>query len=301
METQKGIVVRSLSKRYAGSENLALADLTLDIRPGEIYGFLGPNGAGKSTAIRLLLNFLQPTSGTARINGLDIVADSLKIRRSIGYLSGDMALYPKLTGTKYLDYMAELQSMPNKDYQAELIKKLKPDLDKKMGELSRGNKQKIGIIQALMHKPEVLVLDEPTTGLDPLMQGVFYGLLRDAKKRDATIFVSSHILGEVQKMCDRVGIIREGKLVGEREIAELASEAMHTFDIEFAGKPPLSKLKKVAGVSIASSDKQKVTLHMHGKLSDLLAELAQHNVTHIDTRSLDLESEFMHYYQEEKN
>lgn len=295
-----GISVTGLSKRYARSDRLALDSLSLQVNPGEIYGFLGPNGAGKSTTIRLLLNFLQPTSGSATINGSDVVEDSLKIRHSIGYLSGDMALYPKMTGTHYLSYMSDLQGLRDLSYQKELIKKLKPDLDKKMGELSRGNKQKIGIIQALMHKPDVLILDEPSTGLDPLMQEVFYGLLRQAKDRNATIFVSSHILSEVQKMCDRVGIIREGKLVGEREIAELASEATHTFDIEFSGKPPIAKLKKVPGVSIEASNKKSVTLHMHGKLSDLLGELAKHDVTHIDTRSLDLESEFMHYYTEKQ-
>lgn len=297
-DIKNGIVITSLSKRYSGSKRLALDSLNLQVNPGEIYGFLGPNGAGKTTTIRLLLNFLQPTDGSAHVNGLDVVNDSLRIRQSIGYLSGDMALYPRMTGTHYLSYMGELQGVRDLSYQKELIKRLKPDLDKKMGELSRGNKQKIGIIQALMHKPEVLILDEPTTGLDPLMQEVFYDLLKQAKSRNATIFVSSHILSEVQKMCDRVGIIRDGKLVGEREIAELASEATHTFDIEFASKPPVAKLKKIAGVTIQSSDKESVTLHMHGTLSDLLAELAKHDVTHIDTRSLDLESEFMHFYEE---
>lgn len=300
-DTKPGIVISSLSKRYGSSKRLAIDSLSLNVNPGEIYGFLGPNGAGKSTTIRILLNFLQPTDGLAQVNGLDVVNDSLRIRQSIGYLSGDMALYPKMTGMHYLSYMSELQGLRDFTYQKELIKRLKPDLDKKMGELSRGNKQKIGIIQALMHKPEVLILDEPTTGLDPLMQEVFYDLLKQAKSRNATIFVSSHILSEVQKMCDRVGIIREGKLVGEREIAELASEATHTFDIEFSGKPPIAKLKKITGVTIQSSDKQSVTLHMHGRLSDLLAELAKHDVTHIDTRSLDLESEFMHFYTEQSD
>lgn len=293
-----GILIQNLSKQYRGTNSPALCDLTLHIQPGEIYGFLGPNGAGKSTTIRLLLNFLRPTSGTATINGFDIEKDSVQIRNSLGYLSGDMALYPKLTGKQYLQFACELQGLSSEAYKNELIKKLHPDLDKKMGELSRGNKQKIGIIQALMHKPEVIIFDEPTTGLDPLMQEVFFSILKDAKARNATIFVSSHVLGEVQKMCDRVGIIRQGKLVGEKNIKELANEATHTFDIEFADKIPLGALRKIDGLKIKHASENKVTLHFHGKLKNLLAVLSKYDVIHIDTRSLDLEEEFMHYYSE---
>ena len=295
-----GIVIDKLSKRYRGTDKFALDKLSISVKPGEIYGFLGPNGAGKSTAIRLLLNFLIPTNGTASINGLDIVKDSVAIRKSIGYLSGDMALYPKLTGKQFINFMADLQGVHDNTYQKELIEKLKPDLHKKLGELSRGNKQKVGLVQAMMHKPEVIILDEPTTGLDPLMQEVFYSLLQDAKKRNATIFVSSHILSEVQKMCDRVGIIREGTLVDEANIAELAFEATQTFDLEFKTKAPLAKLKKIQGAEVVSNSDNTATVHLHGELHDLLSVLAKCDIIRMDTRTLDLEEEFMHFYKSEK-
>lgn len=293
-----GIEMIGLSKRYRGSDRLALDNVSLRVMPGEVYGFLGPNGAGKSTTIKLLMNFLQPSGGTAKILGYDIVKDSVKIRKSIGYLSGDMAMYPKMTTGEYFDYMSELQGQFDNSYQKYLIKKLKPEMKKRLGELSRGNKQKVGIIQALMHKPNVIIFDEPTTGLDPLMQEVFYELLREAKQRNATIFVSSHILSEVQKMCDRVGIIRDGKLVGEDNISELAFEATQTFDLEFSGEAPLAALKKIKGAKIISASGHKATIHIHGKLKDLLVVLAKSDITKMDARTLDLEEEFMHYYQQ---
>lgn len=291
---------QKLSKRYGHSDVYALQDLTLQVMPGEIYGFLGPNGAGKSTTIRLLMNFIQPTSGSATILGQDVVTDSVSIKGSVGYLSGDLAMYRKMTGTQFLDYMCELQASDCRPYRDELAKRLKAELDKPLGELSRGNRQKIGIVQAFMHKPEVLILDEPTSGLDPLMQEVFYELVREAQKRGGTIFSSSHILGEVQKMCDRVGIIREGKLVAERKISEMATEAAQTFDIVFKDKPPLAKLKQIPGIQqVTQQDGNLVTLHIHGELAPLFAVLAKHHVTKLDTRNLDLEEVFLRFYKEE--
>lgn len=294
------IDINKLSKRYGRSEKYALRDLTLQVQPGEVYGFLGPNGAGKSTAIRLLMNFIQPTEGSASILGNDVVKDSVEVKRSIGYLSSDAGMYRKMTGRQFLDYMSELQPAASLKYRNELIKRFKADPSKKLGELSRGNRQKIGIIQAFMHQPTILILDEPTSGLDPLMQEEFYELVKEARQRGASVFASSHILSEVQKMCDRVGIIREGKLVGEREIAEMAEEAAQTFDISFAGKPPLAKLKKIHGVQNVAQDGSRLTLHFHGKLGPLLAELANHDVTAIDTRQLDLEEVFLGFYNEGK-
>ena len=294
------IDINKLSKRYGRSEKYALRDLTLQVQPGEVYGFLGPNGAGKSTAIRLLMNFIQPTEGSASILGNDVVKDSVEVKRSIGYLSSDAGMYRKMTGRQFLDYMSELQPAASLKYRNELIKRFKADPSKKLGELSRGNRQKIGIIQAFMHQPKILILDEPTSGLDPLMQEEFYELVKEARQRGASVFASSHILSEVQKMCDRVGIIREGKLVGEREIAEMAEEAAQTFDISFAGKPPLAILKKIHGVQNVAQDGSRLTLHFHGKLGPLLAELANHDVTAIDTRQLDLEEVFLGFYNEGK-
>lgn len=294
------IDIQKLSKRYGKSDVFALKDLTLKVQSGEVYGFLGPNGAGKSTAIRLLMNFIQPTEGTATILGKNIVDDSVEVKKSIGYLTSDTGTYKKMTGRQYLTYLDELQTASSKKYKDDLAKRFKADLDKKLGDLSRGNRQKISIIQAFMHQPQILILDEPTSGLDPLMQEEFYAIVRESKQRGATIFTSSHIMSEVQKMCDRVGIIREGKLISESRISELSNEAAQTFDITFAKSPPLAKLKSVKGVKSVSSQGNKVTLHMHGKLSPLLKELSNHDVLALDTQQLDLEEIFMGFYQDEE-
>jgi beta-exotoxin I transport system ATP-binding protein len=293
------IACKALSKRYKGTDVYALKDLDLEIRPGEVYGFLGPNGAGKSTTIRTLMNFIQPTSGSAAILGMDIVGDSVKIKRSVGYLSSDMSMYAKMTGHQFLDYMSELQPGTGSEYRRELAERFKPELDKRLGDLSRGNKQKVGIVQAFMHKPDVLIMDEPSSGLDPLMQEAFYDLVKESAARGATVFMSSHIMSEVQRVCDRVGIIREGKLVVERDIREMVKEAAHTFDITFAGKPPVSKLKSVQGVTVSRHDDHAVRVHIHGELSPLLAELGKSDVTRLDARQLDLEEMFMRFYDGE--
>lgn len=287
-----------LSKKYPGATSFAVHDLSLHVDPGEVYGFLGPNGAGKSTTIRTLMNFIQPTNGRASILGLDVVKDAVAIKREIGYLAGDGALYLKMTGSQYLEYLGELQP-PAKAYRQELTKRLQASLHKPLGSLSRGNRQKVSIIQAFMHQPKVLILDEPSSGLDPLMQEVFYELIGEAKTRGAAIFMSSHILGEVQKVCDRVGIIRDGKLIAERNIGEMAKEAAQTFDLIFKEKAPVGKLRQLSSVQkLVVNDPRSVTLHVSGELSPLFALLAQHTVTKIDTRALDLEEAFMHYYQQ---
>ncbi len=290
---------QGLTKRYRGTDVDALSGLDIQVNGGEIYGFLGPNGAGKSTTIKTLLNFIQPTAGSATILGLDIVKDSVAIKQSVGYLSSDMAMYDKLTGHQFLDYMGDLQPGTSKAYRQELSKLLKPDLTKKLGDLSRGNKQKVGIIQAFMHQPQVLIMDEPSSGLDPLMQETFYELIKEAKQRGAAIFFSSHIFSEVQKICDRIGIIRSGKLVVERDIAELIKDAAHTFDITFADKPPLAELRKLKDVSVASHDEHNARVHVRGELAPMLGLLSKYDVTKLDAHQLDLEEMFMRFYNQE--
>ena len=291
------IQTSGLSKKYSAKGPLAINQLSLNVQDREIYGFLGPNGAGKSTTIRLLLNFIQPSSGYATINGLDIVKDGLEIKRSVGYIPSDMGIYKKMTGDQYLKYMAELRGGISKSYLKQLLRRLRVEGDKKLGDLSRGNRQKINIVQAFMHEPKILIFDEPTSGLDPLMQEEFFALTKEAKQKGSTIFMSSHILSEVQKTCDRVGIIREGVLVDEKTISELANEASQTFDLIFSGKPPVKELKLVKGVKRLSEKDGRVTLHYHGDLPVLLAKLSNYTITSIETRQLDLEEVFMHYYQ----
>lgn len=294
------IQIKNLSKTYRGATSPSLYKLSLEVAEGEVYGFLGPNGAGKSTTIRTLMNFIQPSEGGATILGKDIVRDTVDIKRSVGYLSSDMAMYGKMTGHQYLDYLSELQPTTSKTYRKELVKRLKAEPDKKLGDLSRGNRQKFAIIQAFMHQPQVLILDEPTSGLDPLMQEVFYELVHEAKSRGAGIFMSSHIFSEVQKICDRVGIIRDGKLIAERNIAEMAKDAAHTLEVTFDGEPPLTELKKLKSVKLASHDDTHVVVHVQGELSPLLAVLARHNVTQLEVHQLDLEELFMRYYRDKE-
>lgn len=297
-EDNNTIEINSLTKRYPGAKRDALSRVSLKVRRGEVYGFLGPNGAGKSTAIRTLLNFLQPTSGSAKILGMDIVIDSVKIRKHIGYLSGDMAIYPKMTGRQFLKFLSEIQAPKNKKIISRLAKDLKADLSKKMGDLSRGNRQKIGLIQAFMHEPDVFILDEPTSGLDPLMQEVFYSMLDQAKSRGASIFMSSHILTEVQKTCDRIGFIRDGVLVSERNISQMETEASQTFEVTFNSKPPITEIKKIKGVKKVSLVREGVVrLHMHGDLSGLFRVLARHNIKRVESGELNLEDEFMSFYE----
>lgn len=298
--TIQKIVVNNLTKQYPGTSKPSLQNLTLHVNAGEVYGFLGPNGAGKSTAIRTLLNFIQPTSGSATILDLDTVKDSVEIKKSVGYLSGDFAIYPKMTGANYLKYMGEIQPPVSDQYVHELIKRLKAEPAKRMGDLSRGNRQKFGIIQAFMHKPDILILDEPASGLDPLMQEEFYKLVLEAKERGAAVFMSSHIMSEIQRMCDRVGIIRDGKLVDERTIADMANQASQTFDITFNGKVPINELKKIKSAKLVESTDSSVTIHMHGELAPLFKVLSRYEVTKIDARNLDLEELFLGFYTDKE-
>ncbi len=291
------IAVYDLSKRYPKSKNYALRRLNLDVESGEVYGFLGPNGAGKSTTIRLLLNFIQPTRGTASILGRDIVKDSVLVKRSIGYLAGEVALYPKMRGRQFLEYMSQLSAGPRRPRIKDLAQKFRVELDRPIGVLSKGNRQKIGIIQAFMHQPEVLVLDEPTSGLDPLMQEYFFELIKESRSRGAAVFVSSHNLSDVRKMCDRIGFIRGGKLIAEQTIADLAKTATQTFDIAFAAEVPMVELKRLTGAKLTKNSASHVTVRVRGDLSRLFAILARHKVNSINQREVDLEEEFLQLYK----
>lgn len=290
------IRIEKLSKRYGKSAEMALKELSLQVKPGEVYGFLGPNGAGKSTTIRLLMNFIKPTGGNASILGHD-VGSSAKLRGCIGYLAGDVALYPKMTGRQFLTYMRELQPSRNKSYFNDLVKRFDANLNRPIGELSKGNRQKIGLIQAFMHQPEVVILDEPTSGLDPLMQEQFFELVKETAERGASLFISSHNLSDVQKMCDHVGFIRSGKLIAEKTLSELTTSATQTFLISFAGPVPADELKKIKGVKVELNSKNSAAIKVRGNLSALFAVLARHEVRSLNQQETNLEEEFMHFYE----
>jgi ABC-2 type transport system ATP-binding protein len=290
----------NLSKQYASTRSYSLKDLSLDIVSGEVYGLLGANGAGKSTTIRCLLNFIQPSSGSATILGQDIVKDSVSIKRSVGYLSGEIALFPKMTGEQFLHYMSDLQPMTDNHYLKELTALLQADLKKPLGTLSKGNKQKIGLLQAFMHEPAVLILDEPTSGLDPLMQEIFYDMIKAARDRGACVFISSHNLTEVRRMCDRIGFLRDGKLIVEQTIADLAANAAHTFDITFLDSAPIVELRHIKHAKLTAQGKHRVSVQLNGDLAPLFTVLARHHVATFEQQELNLEDEFLALYRKEQ-
>lgn len=290
------IAINNLTKVYEGSRVAALDDLSLQVRPGEVYGFLGANGAGKSTTIRLLLNFIQPTSGKAQIMGKDIVADTVDVKKHVGYLAGDVVLWPKVTGNELFAYLIKLQSRVKKDYLLNLIERFEAEPEKRIDTLSKGNRQKIGVIQALMHEPDVLILDEPTSGLDPLMQEVFYETIREASERGAAVFVSSHNLAEVQRMCNRVGIIKQGKLVREQSIKDAESLTAVTFRVVLAHPKDIEKLKSNSAVKLVSHEGHTVVVQPKKTIAEALKVLATCNIQTITTQQLDLEDEFLEYY-----
>jgi ABC-2 type transport system ATP-binding protein len=299
MPQQLAIQTSGLSKRYKGVPDFALKDLSIRIMPGEIYGFLGSNGTGKSTTIRTMLGFLSPTNGSANILGLDTVRDSTAIKQHVGYLAGDVALYLKMTGSDLLRYLQELQPIKHSDYFTKLVVDFDADLSKPIGQLSKGNRQKIGIIQALMHEPEVLILDEPTSGLDPLMQEVFAGYIKQAKSAGAAVFLSSHNLAEVQEICDRVGIIRKGILVKEQQVDDLGKGTSQRFTVTFADKAPTA-LNSVPGVVVINANDNKVVLQVKNDLQPLLSYLSTKHVTRLTSLQESLEEEFLQFYEGEK-
>lgn len=292
-----GIVIDKLTKTYAGTSVPALDALSLQVGEGEVYGFLGANGAGKSTTIRLLMNFLQPSSGSAKIAGLDIVKDSVTVKKHVGYLAGDVALYQKATGKELLDYVSALQGASTKEYRAKLEKRFEAETGKRIGELSKGNRQKIGIIQALMHRPSVLILDEPTSGLDPLMQEVFYESIREASGTGAAVFMSSHNLAEAQGLCDRVGIIKHGKLVREQAVADMGSLTTPTFTITFRSHKSLDAIKAEKALKILEqTDSNALRLQPTGDIAPALAALSKYDIVSLSSQRADLEDEFLNFY-----
>ena len=290
------IDIQKLTKLYQGTTSPALDNLTLRVSPGEVYGFLGANGAGKSTTIRLLLNFIQPTSGMASIMGLDIVKDTVAVKKHVGYLSGEIALWPRVTGNEMFSYLGKLQSQVKTDYLAELIRRFEADPEKPIGELSKGNRQKIGIIQALMHQPDVLILDEPTSGLDPLMQEVFYSCVREAAQRGAAVFVSSHNLAEAQRMCDRVGIIKHGRLIHEQDIKDDEAFGVPVFRVVLKNEAAAKKLAAQSVTKVISQEGPVVTLQPKTSIATALKELSHYDIAGFTTQQLNLEDEFLEYY-----
>jgi len=295
------IYTENLSTTYGGSRGIN--EVNLQVRPGEIFGFLGPNGAGKTTAIRVLLNLIAPTGGRALVNGLDSQRDSVAIKKQIGYLPGEFALYPNLTGAQTLEYFANLRGKVDWQYVNSLAERLELDMRKKFRQYSRGNKQKVGIIQALMHKPSLLVLDEPTSGLDPLNQQEFYRMLREVQAEGRTVFFSSHIMSEVEKTCDRVAIIRDGRLVRVGDIAELTGLRVHNLELTFLGSVPASEFSVLPGMdkleqtSIEGHEVLRCVVRADA-LDAVVKTAACYSIVNFVSREPSLEEIFLDYYRE---
>ena len=291
------ISTRGLSKDYGRGHGVF--ELDLDVQRGEVLGFLGPNGAGKSTTMRMLLDLIRPTSGSATLLGLDSRADSLEIRRRVGFLPGDLALHPKLTGAAVLVHLARLRGGVDSAVRDALSERFGAQLDRPIRELSTGNRQKIGLIQAFMHEPELLILDEPIAGLDPLVQQRFHALLAEVTQQGATVFLSSHTLSEVERVADRVAILREGRLVVIDSLERLREVAVRRLEIEFAGDPPAADaLRSLPGVREVTSEGAHVVVAFEGSADALVKALARHEVRSIRSHDDDLEEIFLHYYRD---
>jgi ABC-2 type transport system ATP-binding protein len=297
MSGEPVIAASGLSKDYGSGRGLF--GLDLEVRSGEVFGFLGPNGAGKSTTMRLLLDLIKPTSGAARVLGLDIGKGSIGIRRRVGFLPGDLALYPKLTGRAMLDYLAELRGGVDPRVRDSLVDRFDADLERPIRQLSTGSRQKLGLIQAFMHEPELLVLDEPISGLDPLVQQSFHALLGEVSALGRTVFLSSHTLSEVERVTDRVGILRQGRLVVVDSLENLRKLTLQRLEIEFGSPVDGAEFLALPEVREVQAAGRMLTISFEGSADAVVKAAAAHEVLAIRPREDDLEDIFLRYYREE--
>ena len=295
--TQAGnevIRLEGLTKYYGKTRALYAVDLT--VRAGEVFGYLGPNGAGKTTTIRALFDFIRPTSGRATVLGLDSRSDAREIRRRVDYLPGDIALYDRLTGRQLITYLANLRGGVDQSYVDSLVERFQCDLEPRIRTLSRGNRQKLGLVQAFMGRPELIIMDEPTSGLDPLMQQEFYSLVEEVKAEGCTIFVSSHIVPEVERICDRVGIIREGELVTVEDVSVLKDRALHQLEFRFARPVPEDPFEDLPGVRDVVIENASVKCTVVGSPDALVKAAAKYEVVGLKSSEASLEDVFLAFY-----
>jgi ABC-2 type transport system ATP-binding protein len=291
------IRTEQLTKRYGASRGII--DVDLEVQAGEVFGFLGPNGAGKTTTIRTMLDLIRPTSGRAFVFDIESTADPVAIHRRVGYIPGEFALYDRLTGRQTLDYFANLRGGVDVAYQRSLIDRFELDAGKRFKEYSKGNKQKVGVIAALQHRPELLILDEPTTGLDPLVQQTFFETLREAVDDGATVFLSSHILSEVEKSCQRVAIIRDGRLTKVGTVGSLRDLAHHQVELRFAGEVPADEFRVLPGVSDLVADDHVIRMRVAGAITPVVRAAAQYELLDFVSREPSLEETFLAEYGRE--
>jgi ABC-2 type transport system ATP-binding protein len=288
---EQTIVCNGLTKDYG--EGHGVFDLDLEVRRGETFGFIGANGAGKTTTIRLLMDLIRPTRGAATLLGLDARRDSLEIKQRVGYLPGELPQFPGVRAWQVVDLLAGLRGGVDHHRVTELADRLQLDLNRKYSDLSHGNKQKVGLVQVFMHRPELVILDEPTLGLDPLIQREFRGLLREAVADGATILLSSHVLSEVEAACDRIGLIRDGHLLRVGSLEELRTVRVHRVEAVVHGRADVGALAGLPGVTQAAVDGEQVSCEVHGSVGPLVDWLSSVDVVELDSRELSLEEVFL--------
>jgi ABC-2 type transport system ATP-binding protein len=287
-----------LTKVYGSARGIE--DVTIAVEAGEVFGLLGPNGAGKTTTIRTLLDLLHPTRGSARIFGLDSHRDSVEIRTRLGNLPGDFGFGAGSSGRSALSLLARLRGIEGLGRAEDLARRFRADLDRPMGELSRGNRQKVGLILASFHSPELLILDEPTSGLDPLMQEEFLTLVAEERERGCAVFVSSHELDEVERVCDRVGIVRGGRLIAVERVSDLLEKAKRRVTLQLAESADLAELEALAGVSDLEVEGRRASFLIGGDVDEAIKAIAAHHVNDLEIAHPTLEEVFLTYYEEDE-
>jgi ABC-2 type transport system ATP-binding protein len=288
------ILTHGLTKDYGSGHGVF--DLDLEIAEGEVFGFLGPNGAGKTTTIRLLMGVIHPSAGTATVFGLDCDRDSVAVKREVGYLPGDLPQFGGMRGSEVVAYLGGMRGGIDAARVKELAERLELDLGRRFREYSRGNKQKLGLVLAFMHRPRLLILDEPTGGLDPLNQQTFHRMVGEATAAGSTVFLSSHVLSEVEETCSRVGIIRDGRLVSDMTMDKVHELRFHEVVIEFGGEVPEAAVRAAAGVEDVAVEGTRLTCTVHGRFDALIAAISGHTVVDMVSKEPSLESIFLSYY-----
>ena len=290
------VQTEKLTKYYG--QHRGVIEVDLAVTQGEVFGFLGPNGAGKTTTIRLLLDHIRPTGGRATIFGIETTEDPVAIHRRIGYLPGEFNLYDRLTGAQTIEYFANLRGGVDAAYQSSLIERLDLDPSRRYREYSRGNKQKVALVCALQHRPDLLILDEPTAGLDPLVQQTFFEVIQEATSEGRTVFLSSHIISEVERVCDRVAIIREGRIAEVDAVHALRALAVHHVELRFSSAPPIGDFEGLAGVSdLAAEDEGRlIRMQVAGSIGPVIRTAARHDLVDVVSREPNLEDIFLAHY-----
>jgi ABC-2 type transport system ATP-binding protein len=292
VQAEAAIETHGLTKRYG--EVVALDSLALTVRAAEVYGFLGPNGAGKTTTIRLLLGVHRPSDGRAMLFGIDAWSQPVRAHRRVAYVAGEPSLWPSLTGAETLEFLGRMHVTVDRAYRDQLVQRFDLDVRKRVRALSKGNRQKVQLIAALATRADLLLLDEPTSGLDPLMEIVFREAVTEAKEQGQTVFLSSHILSEVEAVCDRIGILRAGRLIDEGSLSELRHLGAQTVEATFEGAPP--EIGELSGVTSSKVGDTALRFEVTGPVGPLIAELGRHSVLSLTSRAPSLEEIFLHHY-----